>query len=344
MKIKKVGIKDIAAMAGVSHTTVSRALRRDPKTKQKTIEKILTIADEMGYYPNLLAKNLRENKTNTIGIIFNDLNNPFYAEILTVINEELVKENFSMIVSFSNYNFSREQELLILMLSKKVDGIIISPIDGKSKNLKILFDNDIETVLIDSLPYYNNASYVYTDHRKSSALATEYLINNGHKKILLLTGPYKNSLVKQFVEGHISTLKDNNIKINKDLILNADEHTIGSGYTAFKELINDYTTQRKLDFTAILTNSDLIAIGVYKVAKELGIEIPANYSIIGQDNIEITSILSPPLTTIHQPRKRIGAECARILLNNIKNKNKKLILKTALEPKLIIRGSVRKIN
>ncbi|MBM3705810.1 MAG: LacI family transcriptional regulator, partial [Actinobacteria bacterium] len=301
----KVDLKYLAKVAGVAPSTVSRALSNDAKTSKKTIEKIQKLAREMNYYPDSLAKGLREKKTNTIGIILNDLNNPFYTEVLSSIGEALYERNYSMIVNYSKYEARNEKSCILSMLSKRVDGIIISPIGDKSENIEFLIDNNINAVIIDCFPKYNNISYVYTDHGKGAELATEYLIQNGHKEILLFIGPLETetSLARQFRDSFFKTLKKHKIKYREDLILRAEEFSMDGGYNAFKNLLTVNDQNVSLNFTGIVTCGDLLAIGVYSVANELRFEIPTNYSIIGYDNIKVTSALSPPLTTIHQPRK-----------------------------------------
>jgi LacI family transcriptional regulator len=340
---KKVTIKHIAKAAGVSVATVSRALRSDPAASTKTTDKILKIVEQLNYYPNLLAKGLRQNKTRSIGIIFNDLNNPFYTEILSAIGEILNEKNYSMDISYSHYDFNREKKNIISLLSKRVDGIIISPIDDQSKNIKLLSDNNVESVLIDCFPYYPDKNYVYTKHKKGVELAAEYLIKNGHRDILLFIGPQEKSMADHFVAGYKESLKKYRIQFNEDYIIQSQELSIDSGYETFKKLLTGNLSGNNMVFTGIITISDLLAIGIYKVANELGFSIPGNYSIIGYDNIEVTSVLSPPLTTIHQPRKRIGRESVKILLHNIENEEKE-ILQTGYEPQIIVRGSVRNTN
>ncbi len=340
---KKVTIKHIAEAASVSIATVSRALRSDPAASTKTTDRILKIARQLNYYPNLLAKGLRQNRTRSIGIIFNDLNNPFYTEILSEIGETLNEKNYSMDISYSHYDFDRERKNIISLLSKRVDGIIISPIDDQSENIKLLSDNDVDSVLIDCFPYFKDKSYVYTKHRKGVELAAEYLIKNGHKDILLFIGPQEKSMADHFVSGYIESLKKYKVKVKEELIIQAKELSIDSGYETFKQLLTENLTGKNMLFTGIITISDLLAIGIYKVANELGFNIPGNYSIIGYDNIEVTSVLSPPLTTIHQPRKRIGRESVKILLNNIENEKKEIKI-IGFEPHIILRGSVRNIN
>ncbi len=341
---QKVTLKYIAKVAGVAPSTVSRALSNDPRTSPDTIDRIQKLASELNYYPDSLARGLREKKTNTIGIILNDLNNPFYTEVLSSIGEALNENDYSMIVSYSNYDDVKEKRNILSMLSKRVDGIIISPIDDKSENIKFLIENNINAVIIDCLPRFENISYVYTDHGKGAELATEFLIKNGHKDILLFIGPYDTSLAGQYADSFFSTLKKHGIRAKENLILRSQELSMDGGYIAFKDLLTKNYQNINRDFTGIVTVSDLLALGVYSVANEFHFSIPINYSIIGYDNIKVTSALTPPLTTIHQPRRRIGVQSARILIENIENKNKKVIEKLAFEPNLVIRGSVRKIN
>ncbi len=340
----KITIRQVAAAAKVSLSTVSRALRNDPKANKETRERILKIAEELNYYPDSLAKALRQNKTNTIGIIFNDLNNPFYSEILSVIGERLNRTNYSMLISYSHYDIAQERANIISMLSKRVDGILISPIDDESENIKLLNRSKVEYVLIDCYPYYNNIGYVFSEHGKGATLATDYLISRGHERILLMTGPPGRCMVGHFINGYTSALKKHNIKVNKDLIVHAEDLSIESGYRTFKDILTgEGEINGHLDFTAVVTISDLLAIGIYKVANELGFRIPDDYSIIGYDNIELTSVLTPPLTTIHQPRKRIGIESLAMLIHNIEHDDKER-KKLAFPPYLVKRGSVRAIN
>ena len=133
-----------------------------------------------------------------------------------------------------------------------------------------------------------------------------------------------------------------NIPVNEDLIIRCNELSIESGYETFRSLLTSSQGTNK-HFTGIITISDLLAVGIYKVANELGFNIPGNYSLIGYDNIEITSALSPPLTTIHQPRKRIGRESVRILLSKIKSDEKE-VKNIGFKPHIVVRGSVRKLN
>lgn len=340
---KKVTIRQIAQVANVSLSTVSRALRSDPRANRETAERVLQVARALNYYPDSLAKGLRQNKTNTIGIIFNDLNNPFYSEILGVIGETLNRGSYSMIISYSHYDAAQERANIISMLSKRVDGIILSPINDRTENVHLLEEHGVEYVLIDCYPYFPDTSYVYSDHGMGARMATEHLVSRGHRDILLLTGPPTRCMASHFIDNYRMTLKESGIPVREELIVHADDLSIESGYQTFKRLLTGSSEYPNLEFTAVVTISDLLAIGIYKVANELKFRIPDDYSVIGYDNVEIAGVLSPPLTTIHQPRKRIGTESLRMLLHKIEQGDQER-QSVVFPPHLVRRGSVRSIT
>jgi LacI family transcriptional regulator len=339
-KDQKVNIKYIAKIANVSPMTVSRALRKTPGVSKKTIEKINNLAKKLNYYPDFVAKNLRLNKTNTIGVILNDVKNPFYSDVLWAINEKLHESNYSTLVSFSNWDINLERDIISNLISKKVDGIIMSPISEKDDNLKLLLNRNIEIVFVDSYSNCKDISYSSTDHKKAAYIGTDYLIRCGHKDILLISVMPLASFSKQFLEGYENALRDNNIKKNGGHIIQLPNTSFDYCYNLLKELIKKTPNF----FTGIMFISDFLAISFYKVANELGLKIPDDYSIVGFDNIDITSALNPPLTTINQPRKEIGYEAVRILLKNINNPKSRVIEKVISEPYLIKRDSVKKLN
>jgi len=341
---RKITIKHIAQVAGVSVSTVSRALRRDPRANIRTTQRINEIASRLNYYPDFHAKSLRQKRTGTIGVILNDLANPFATEILAEIGEVLNKKDYSMFICYSDWDIERERKNVLSLLSRRVDGVIISPVHEQSENIQLLSDNGVEAVIIDCYPHFKDKSYVYTEHGKGAIIATEYLIRNGHRNILLFTGPLHGSLEHNFVNGYLETLKKHGIDVREEFMIRSRALTIESAYETFKKLITENRGGIGIDFTAVVTICDLFAVGIYRVANELGFNIPGNYSVVGYDNIAVTTALSPPLTTIHQPRKEIGTESVTILLNNIENETIKEQKIVTFEPFIVVRGSVRKLN
>lgn len=339
-KIKKITIKQIAKIAGVSFSTVAKALNDSSLVNKDTKKKILEIAEKLGYYPNSLAIGLRKRITKTIGVILNDLTNPYYYETIQEIEHYLSNRNYTMILVDSNLDLDTENRNIITMLSRGVDGLIISPVNSESKNIQIILDNRLKTVFIDVVPNIKDISYVYVKHKTASFIATEYLINNGHENILLLNGPAQLTTSDVFLKGYLKALRKHGFKINKSLIINNDI----SIDLASEKLINLHQDrQGKIKFTAVLCISDLAAMGVYKALKELGFSIPKDYSVVGYDNIFSSAYLNPPLTTIHSPKKRVGKISVNLLINQIENIESSGEKKD-LEPHLVERKSVRKIN
>jgi LacI family transcriptional regulator len=341
-KGRKVTIKYIAELAGVSFSTVARALRGDPVVKEKTKKKILEIAEELHYYPNSLAKGLKIRKTETIGIILNDLKNPFFADIFKIIADTLNEKGYTMLLCDSNYDLELERKNIITMLSKGADGIVISPVNEKSDNIRFIIESDLKAVFIDSIPEFTNVNYVYVNHERAGFLATEYLIQNGHKNIFVINGPETFSPSKHFYEGYAKALLKHKISLNRNLIHNCDV-SIENGYKAFKKMHKLKKNMNYYDFTGVITLSDLFALGVYEASQKLGFNIPDDYSIIGYDNIFAVKYVYPPLTTVHQPKNRIGQKSINILLEKILNDNNEFE-KVILEPQLVTRKSVKHIN
>jgi LacI family transcriptional regulator len=342
MDNRRVTIKDIAEKAGVSFSTVGRAMRNEPLVRKNTKKKIIKIAEELGYFPNLQAKSLRSNKSKTIGVILNDLKNPFYPDFIRTIGEILTKMDYTMLLADSNLNLRLEKKNIVTMLSKNVDGILFSPINKESDNIDIIRKNSIKTVFIDCYPDIGNIDYVYGNHERQAFIATEHLIKNGHKNILLLNGPSRLSSSNLFLEGYIKALSHYNIKKREELIKHMDMK-IKEGYELFEKIYKDKSIVANINFTAILTLSDLIAIGIYQAVKKLNLKIPEDYSIIGCDNTFTAEHLTPPLTSVYVSKTETGKKSIKMLMDKINgedNKNSKIVLK----PKLKKRGSVKNTN
>lgn len=335
----KVNIKFLAKVANLSPITISRALRDVPGVSKKNRDFIKGLAEKFNYYPDQVAKNLRLNKTNTVGVILNDVKNPFYNDVLWSINEKLRESKYSTIICFSNWDLNVERINVISLITKKVDGIIMSPVSEKDDNLKLLLDRNIEVVFVDSIADFENISYSSTDHRKAAYISTDYLIKNGHRDILMISVMPNSSFSKQFLEGYRNAFIKNNLKPRGDLIFQLPDTSFENCYIFLKKIINS----KKPAFTGAVFISDYLAISFYKVANELGYRIPDDFSVIGFDNLEITEGLNPPLTTVNQSRSDIGHEAVRLLLYNINNLNKKIFKKVINDPYLIIRDSVRKL-
>jgi len=341
MKPNTITIKFIAEKAGMSFSTVAKALHDDPAINEKTRDRIKQIALQYNYRPNILAKGLRNRKTKIIGMILNDLQSPFYSEIYKAIGDVLNKKGYTMLLVDSNYDEELEKKNISTMISQGVEGIIISSVSEDSDSIKLLLAEQVKTVFIDNKPTDPAVNCVYVDHEDAARMGMEHLIHYGHRKILLLNGPEHLPSSQHFKKGYLKTLEAFNLPAREDLIKYnpiSIEHTCSQ----LELIFSGGDTVTPEDFTAILTLSDVIAIGVYEAALQHGFSIPDRYSVVGYDNILATKYLNPALTTLHQPKEQTGLFSINLLLDQIE-KDMKEHIQIILSAELIIRDSVRRL-
>ena len=328
----KVTQRMIAKEAGVSVNTVSRALNNKPDINPTTRRKILKIAKELGYVPNLLAKSLKSGETKTIGVIVSNLFNPFFGPVVYGIDEKIRKKGYSIIICNSDSDYKREEEAIATLVKKRVDGILITPVKRSSLDASFLEKTKIPCVLMMSQFKAKNFDYVGFDDKMGTFLATEHLIKKGHKKILYLSGPPSFSLSQDRLIGYKRALNKYGIKIEKSLIRSVTPK-LEEGYKVVKELLS-----KKFDFTAIVAFNDYIALGAMKAIFEHNLKIPDDIALVGHDDIEFASLATVPLTTVRLPKHLLGEKAAEILLSKMKGRKKKA-QHFFLKPELVIRES-----
>ncbi len=339
MKSSVVTIKSLAKEAGVSFSTVAKALNDDETINIETRRRIQLLAKKHNYRPNILAKGLRSRRTKTIGVILNDLQSPFYSEIYKAIGEILNQKGYTMFLADSKYDEKLEKENISTMIGLGVEGLIISSVSEKSKNIDFLLKNGVKTVYIDNRPIRNDISCVYVDHSVASSLATNHLIGQGHQKILLLNGPQHLPSSRRFLEGYKRSLLEAGLPFNPQLVI-YDSIALEPTALLIEEILKGEHYLKGDDFTAIITLSDVSAIGVYEAAQKHSFSIPQTYSVVGYDNIFATKYLAPALTTVHQPKEQTGFLAANMLLGHIADKEGDKV-QVILNPTLIERDSVQ---
>ena len=339
MKQSRVTIKFLAEQAGLSFSTVAKALRDDPAIHERTRQRIHDLARAHDYRPNLLARGLRSQKTSAIGMILNDLHSPFYLEIYEAVEDELNSKGYTLLLADSRYDEAFEKRNISTMLSHGVAGIIISSVSEQSENIDYLLQEPVKTVFIDNLPKNPLATCVYVDHEEAARIGTEHLLSLGHERILLLNGPAQLASAQHFLKGHRNTLTAHGVSQSTSLIRH-NPITIEDTCSVFDRVFHRQDSLKPNDFTAILALSDIIAIGVYESALRNSFSIPETYSVVGYDNILATKYLGPPLTTIHQPKQETGSLSVRLLLGQIAG-NAPELRRVVLRPELVIRQSTR---
>ncbi len=323
----RVTIKDIAKEAGVSVTTVSRVLNNKPDVSDETKKNIKQIIDKLNYNPNSMARGLVLQKTFTIGLIIPDISNPFFPEIARGVEDAARKLGYSVLFYNTDNHHEEEKKAIDVLRGKQVDGLIVSlSIDNRNK-LQELSNNEVHVVQIDRKVSGTNYSSIIIDNTLSAYKATSNLIELGHRRIAHLAGDLKTQTAQERLAGYKKALMDRNIEIDEDLILYGN-YTKDPAHDEIRLLL-----KREKRPTAIFAANDLMAVSIYKAIYECGLEIPADISVIGHDNIELSSLVTPTLTTMAQPKYKMGQLAAIFLIKDIEGKeynHKDIVLDTEL--------------
>jgi len=330
--MKYITLKMVAERAGVSVNTASRAINNKPDINLETKKRVLQIAKELGYIRNAAAVALRTKKTGTIGVVIADNRNPFYAEVLNGMEEAAREKNYHIILANTQRDYKKEEDAINLLLAKRVDGLLITPVQDKDDDIKNLIDANIPFVVVGRDFENIEVDAIYNDEVKGGFLATEYLIKKGHKRIALINGFLYKSPAKGRAEGYKKALNKYRIPLDESLISVGDIN-IEDGHERTKQML-----EKDLNFTAIFVYNDMMAFGAMQAIKEKGLRIPEDIGLVGYDDIPFSSLISPALTTIRLKKQELGAESVKLLLSRI-NGNRKITKKVMLGVELQIRES-----
>ncbi len=333
-------IYEIAKKAGVSHTTVSRVFNKPHLVGKTTREKIISVSLENDYRPNLIARSMRTKKSNYIGLILPNIDNPFFSEVVRGAYDCAQKNNYSIILINSDNNFEIEMSSIQMFIDRGIDGVMLSGgCGGKKEEEFISKIQKIKTpvVFIDRYLHNIDSSYVINDNFKSGFEAASYLISLGHKNIGVIAIHQDVKIFKDRLDGYRKALEINGIAYDSEIIIEA-EKSIEEGYLATEKLL-----KKRKKITAIFSICDFSAFGAYKYCRKNNINIPNQISIISIDNIFTSDLLTPPLTTVAQKKHEMGFTATKILIDSLK-KNKIPKKKVILEPELIIRESCKKLT
>ncbi|MCG0276475.1 MAG: LacI family transcriptional regulator [Thermosediminibacteraceae bacterium] len=330
-------IKDIARLAGVSITTVSRALNGYPDVSEATRQKIKKIAEELNYTPNSIARGLVMKKTNTVGLVVSEIikpgvYHPFFLEILAGIKAALRRSGYDIILFTVDHESQGKVSYERLCKERKVDGTIVQGLKLSDPYIEQIKSTDIPTVMIDIPILTEKVGYVSSDNVKGAFDAVNYLVQLGHREIGFINGHKDAAVSFERLEGYRKALEHNGIRYDDRYVVYGD-YTQQSGAEAFKKLILEVP-----GITAVFCASDLMAVGALKAAYEIGKKVPEDISIMGFDDIELSTIITPNLTTIRQEKYKMGYKAAELLLSIIKGGKPR---HEVIPHKLVIRQSTR---
>lgn len=333
----------IAKRTGYSISTISRVMSGQAnkyRISDKTVEIIQNEAKRCNYIPSLLAKGLRMNRSNTIGLLIPSLDNPYFSNMASTIITEAKASGFTIVLVNSMENEANEIECLQLLMSRRVDGIIAVPSGLNPKPFERIVEQGVSIVLVDR--YFTNTklSYVCTDNYQGAVDATTHLIEHGHNRILCIQGPSYQTPVIERVRGFMDTMAKNGL--NEFAHLSGEDFSIQNGYLETKLALNHREKP-----TAIFALSNTIMLGVIKAIRESGLRIPEDISVVSFDNNIFIDFLDPAITHVSQPVHEIGTLALKLVVQGINNRSKTepnhspVITQIQLPPKLTICKSVK---
>lgn len=348
LKRKKAAtISDIARAANTSIATVSRVLGDSGYPVSAALrEKVKQIAKEFNYSPNLLGRMLKKNEISDIGVIVPTIQNPFYTEVLIGIEMEVKKNGYDILLYNSFRDVKVERRHIKKLCQKQVKGIIISSVDNSPTALTEFLQRGGSVALFDQDADFPGCIKIKFDFIKASRMAVEYLISMGHEDIAFLSSPLVRKSRMDNLEGYKQALAAHNIHLKQENILISEkELDVETGMYEFengKELARLFISLKERP-TAIFAVNDITAFGIIQQLAAYDISVPDDVSVIGFDNIEISKMINPPLTTINQPSYETGRIAGKLLIDALGEKTMDNNFTVFLEPSIMIRKSVRQI-
>ncbi len=326
-------IKDIARVALVSVNTVSRALNNKPDVNKRTKRRILSIAKQLNYSPNYLAKGLISRQTRTIGVVVTDNANPFFAKMIKGIEDVAYAKGYNIILCNTDEDPVREENAIRLLYEKRVDGILITPVQTGREHISKLMRLQIPFVLLNRHSNTIETDYIINDNAHGAKLAINRLLEIGRRRIVYIAGPASVSSVQERLEGCRMAMRQGNVSLRNLHI----EHTnlkLQDGYDVMIRILRSASLP-----LGVFTYDDLLAIGAMKAIGEAGFKIPDDVALVGYDDIDFAEFLEVPLTTVRQQRYRIGEMGAKLLVDRMGGKTSRRYKHVVLRPDLIIRKS-----
>lgn len=327
-----VTMKDVARAAEVSISTVSHVVGKTRFVRRSTRQKVLKAMADLKYQPDMVAQSLRKKTTHTVGLIFCDLVNPIFAEIVKRIEKQLIEKGYSSILTDTDYDIDKEKKMVALLCAKRVDGFIIVPAGGEDKHIESLIEREIPVVLIDHRMKKLQTDTILLKHKRGTQQLTEHLMRLGHKRIGIITGPLNCFTGKERLAGYLKTLKQHGLARNDELVKVGD-YKEQSGHSLTLELLS-----LSCPPSAILACNNLMALGVMNALHEKGIRIPDEIGLVIFGDLPWFRYVDPPLTVAAYRTSEIGETAGKLFLERTRGRRKKP-KQVVLEVKLIPRES-----
>ncbi|CAI8827380.1 DNA-binding transcriptional dual regulator RbsR [Pseudomonas sp. IT-347P] len=307
-------IKDVAALAGISYTTVSHVVNNTRPVSQEVRLKVEAAIKSLDYVPSAVARSLKAKTTATIGLLVPNSLNPYFAELARGIEDYCERNGYCVILCNSDDNPDKQRSYLRVLLEKRIDGLIVASAGGDSGLAQGLAGVKTPMVIVDRGLDGVDADLVRIDHEYGAYLATRHLLELGHRDIATIGGPVSTSVAQMRLAGYCRALKEAGIEVRQERMLESDFTSTG-GYNAAAILLEHNPP------SAIFAGNDMIGIGVLRAAAERNVRVPSELSVIGFDDIQMSRYVYPALTTVGQSILQLGEMAAEVLLRRIATPN-----------------------
>lgn len=327
-------IKDVAARAGVSISTVSHVLNHTRRVSEEATRNVLEAVSALNYAPNSVARSLKVNNTRTIGLLVTASANPFFAEVVKGVEDYCFNQRYSLILCNTENQLERQRHYLRMLMEKRVDGLLVicTDLDDEIQTLLRSYQH-VPQVVMDWGGRCDFANVINDNVRTGAYLAGKYLVEQGHRDIACITGQLAKQTTQLRLDGVRDALAEAGLALAPDNILEGD-YEMQSGFDAMQRLI-----ARPQRPTAVFAFDDPMAIGAICAATQAGLRVPEDISMVGYDDVEMARFSSPPLTTIRHPKAELGAHAVELLVSRIRNKEQSAEA-VDVQPELVIRHSV----
>jgi LacI family transcriptional regulator len=327
-------IRDVAALAGVSHQTVSRVINESERVNPETRARVEAAIEELSFVPNAIARSMAQGRTFNLACFSPNLIDYTFAQIIEAAESEVRQHGYFLFACAAPDESSFAALWEQMVEKRRVDGIIvINPyMDGRHT----FMNPNFPTVIIGSNPRGDHYSAVNLDNKGGGVEATRHLLSLGHQRLATITGPLAEDVSRDRLNGFQAALQASGYEVKPDQIVEGD-WSATSGYRAFQVLWESYHP------TAIFAQNDRMAIGVIRAARDAGLRVPEDLSVIGFDDMPLASYFDPPLTTLRQDMMENGREAARLLLESIEQPDTEPGYRM-LSTQIVIRNTTQKLN
>jgi LacI family transcriptional regulator, repressor for deo operon, udp, cdd, tsx, nupC, and nupG len=325
-------IEDVAKLAGLSRTTVSRVINNHPYVSEDKRKLVIEAMNRLGYVPNSSARSLRSQKTDIIALFIPRIMNPFFSQLVESMEIAAAEHGYQLIICQTRYSPEKELNYMNLLKTKQVDGVILASMQNDWKTIEPFLDYG-PIVLCNEFDENANVPSVKLDQVYGGYIATKHLLEQGHTRIAYCCGGYRSNVAKSREIGFMKALAEYNIDFNEQYAFR-DAFHIQDGKRVFHKM-----RELPVPPTAVFTGADELAAGIISEARKHGYRVPEQLAVVGFDNQEITELMEPTITTVHQPIKEMAQKALEIMVEKIHSKQYRQREIYEFPLKLIVRES-----